>query len=182
MKAKEVLQLLKVTRQSLSNYVKRGLIEITILRNGHYDYDQESVYKFLNKDIQRKIVIYARVATTKQKKDLENQIELLKNYAFINGLQVGAIYSDIASGMSFEKRKEFFSMLDEIINGKICKVLIAYKDRLSRIGFELFHHLFEQFGCELIVTAYFKKNLSSPIEQTLFHSPAHEFLTKWMHL
>ena len=53
--------------------------------------------------------------------------------------------------MSFEKRKEFFSMLDEIINGKICKVLIAYKDRLSRIGFELFHHLFEQFGCELMV-------------------------------
>ncbi len=151
MKAKEVLQLLKVTRQSLSNYVKRGLIEITILRNGHYDYERESVYKFLNKDVQRKIVIYARVSTTKQKKDLENQIELLKNYAFINGLQVGAIYSDIASGISFEKRKEFFSMLDEIISGKICKVLIAYKDRISRIGFELFHHLFEQFGCELMV-------------------------------
>lgn len=42
-------------------------------------------------------------------------------------------------------------MLDEIISGKICKVLIAYKDRISRIGFELFHHLFEQFGCELMV-------------------------------
>ena len=42
-------------------------------------------------------------------------------------------------------------MLDEIICGKISKVLIAYKDRLSRVGFELFHHLFEQFGCEIVV-------------------------------
>ncbi len=151
MKAKEVLQLLKVTRQSLGSYVKRGFIKSTLLKSGHYDYDRESVYQFLNKDVQRKIVIYARVATPKQKKDLENQIELLKNYAFINGLQIGAIYSDIASGISFEKRKEFFAMLDEIVAGKICKVLIAYKDRLSRVGFELFHHLFEQFGCQLCV-------------------------------
>lgn len=151
MKAKEVLKLLKVTRETLRNYVKRGFVKVTVLKNGRYDYDSESVYTFLNKDIARKTVIYARVSTNKQKRDLENQIELLKNYALMNGLQLGAIYSDIASGISFDKREQFFIMLDEIICGKISKVLIAYKDRLSRVGFELFHHLFVQFGCDLIV-------------------------------
>ena len=29
--------------------------------------------------------------------------------------------------------------------------MITYKDRLSRVGFELFSHLFAQYGCELIV-------------------------------
>ncbi len=115
------MKLLKISRQTLCNYVKKGLVEITVLRNGKYDYNSESVYKFLNKDIQRKTVIYARVSTNKQKRDLENQIELLKNYAFMNGLQLGAIYSDIASGISFDKRNQFFIMLDDIICGKISK-------------------------------------------------------------
>ena len=151
MKAREVLKILKISRQTLGNYVKRGLIRVTVLKNGRYDYDSESVYSFLNRDVVRKTVIYARVSTSKQKKDLENQIQLLKAYALMNGIQLGAIYSDIASGINFDKRKDFFIMLDEIISGKICAILIAYKDRISRVGFELFTHLFEQFGCKIIV-------------------------------
>lgn len=151
MKANEVLKLLKVTRQTLGNYVKRGLIRVTVLKNGRYEYDSESVYSFLNKNVVRKTVVYARVSTGKQKKDLENQIALLKNYAMMNGIQLGTIYRDIASGISFEKREEFFTMLDEIIAGKICTVLIAYKDRMNRVGFELFTHLFQQFGCKVVV-------------------------------
>ena len=42
-------------------------------------------------------------------------------------------------------------MLDEIINYKVEKVVIAYRDRLSRIGFDLFKHLFEKFGTEIVV-------------------------------
>ena len=42
-------------------------------------------------------------------------------------------------------------MLDEIISGKVEKVIITYKDKLSRIGFNLFVHLFKKYGCENIV-------------------------------
>lgn len=71
----------------------------------------------------------------------------------MNGFQIGAIYQDIASGISFEKRKEFFELLEGIISGQISVVLISYKDRLSRVGFELFKYLFARFGCEIIVTS-----------------------------
>jgi len=151
MKAKEALNILKVSRPTLSKYAKKGLIKTFRKPNGFFEFDDDSVYKFLNRNIERKTVIYARVSTPKQKKDLENQIELLKQYSFSKGYKIHNIYSDIASGISFEKRSDFFIMLDEIIIGKIDRVIVSYKDRLSRIGFNLFYFLFLKFGTKIEV-------------------------------
>ena len=63
---------------------------------------------------------------------------------------VPAIQS-FASGISFEKRKEFFQLLKEIIEKKVEKVIITYKDRMSRVGFELFSYLFQQYGTKIVV-------------------------------
>lgn len=103
MKASEVLKILRITRPTLSKYVKESIIKVTVLPNGRYDYLSESDYAFLNKDVVRKTVIYARVSTNKQKKDLQNQVDLLKNYAIMNGFQIGAVYQDIASGISYHE-------------------------------------------------------------------------------
>jgi len=151
MKAKEVLDLLQITRPTLTKYVKEGWIKVNILPNGRYDYDKDSVYKLFNKGVERKTYIYARVSTSKQKKDLENQIQMLKQFCFSNGYCVSKVFSDIASGISFEKRKDFFKMLDDVLAGKVERVVISYKDRLSRVGFELFYHLFNKCNCEIVV-------------------------------
>lgn len=151
MKAKEVLKLLRCSRPSLTKYLKQGKLKAKLLDNGYYDYEEKSVYDFLNKDINRKTVIYARVSTKKQKNDLKNQIELLKNFCFQNGYTINEVYSDIASGITFENRTDLFKLIDEIINNKIEKIIITYKDRLSRIGFDFFKTLFNKFGCEIIV-------------------------------
>ncbi len=153
MKSKEVLNLLRIARQTLVRYVKNGTIRVIELPNKQYDYNDEDVYKLLNKDIKRKIVIYARVSTPKQKKDLENQIEFLKSWCFNAGYQINNIYADIASGISFDKRKDFFVMLEDILDHKVDKVVIAYKDRLSRVGFELFSFLFKKYGTDIIVVS-----------------------------
>ena len=84
-KACEVLNLLRVSRPTLTNYVKQGIIDIVKLPNGRYDYDEKTVYKFMNKDISRKNVLYARVSTKKQTKDLLIQIQSIKSYCFQNG-------------------------------------------------------------------------------------------------
>ena len=151
MRSKEVLNVLRITRPTLTKYVKTGVIKAIPKPNGQYEYDEESVYAFLNKDVKRKTYIYARVSTSKQKKDLENQIELLKQFCFTNGYTISGIFADVASGISFEKRKEFFAMLDDILAGKVERVVITYKDRLSRVGYDLFLHLFRQFHCEIVV-------------------------------
>ena len=151
MKSKEVLELLQITIPTLTKYVKEGLIKVNILPNGRYDYDKDSVYKLFNKGVERKTYIYARVSTPKQKADLENQIQMLKQFCFSNGYCISRVFSDIASGISFEKRKDFFKMLDDVIAGKVERIVITYKDRLSRVGFELFYHLFKKYNCEIIV-------------------------------
>ena len=151
MKAKEVLQVLQISRPTLARYVKDGKLKVTVKGNGQYDYDVDSVYKMLNKDIERKTYIYARVSTSKQKPDLENQVRLLTNFCFQNGYVINGVFQDVASGISFKKREQFFNLLDEVLAGRVKRVVITYKDRISRVGSELFTYLFKKFGCELVV-------------------------------
>ena len=151
MKAKEVMQILRISNPTLSSYVKKGWIKVTTMPNGRYNYDEESVYEMLNAGIPRKTYIYARVSTYSQRTDLNNQVEMLKQFCFSRGMRIDGIFTDIASGISFDKRKEFFKMLDDILARKVKYVVISYKDRLSRVGFELFKYLFSKFGVEIIV-------------------------------
>ena len=44
----------------------------------------------------------------------------------MNGNTISAIYSHMASGISFEKRKGFFEMPDEIMDHRVEKVVITY--------------------------------------------------------
>lgn len=151
MKACEVLKLLKVSQPTLGKYVKEGYIKCEILPTGRRVYDEESVYSFLNKNVPRQNYIYARVSTYSQKNSLDNQVDSLLSYCMVTGIKVTGVFKDIASGISFENRKEFFKLLDDVIDHKVAKVVITYKDRLSRVGFGLFYHLFKKFGTEIIV-------------------------------
>lgn len=150
MRSRDVLRILRVSRPTLTKYVKEGIIRVHVMPNKQYDYNEEDVYKFLNKDVKRKTYIYARVSTAKQKPDLENQLQLLKQFCFSNGYTVSGVFSDIASGISFEKRKDFFRLLDDVLAGRVERVVVTHKDRLSRVGFGLFHYLFEKYNCEIV--------------------------------
>jgi len=67
MKSKEVLKILGITRTTLTSYVKTSKIKVIKKENGHYEYDDDSVYKFLGYN-DRINVAYARVSTYKTKK------------------------------------------------------------------------------------------------------------------
>ena len=51
MKAKEVLQILDITRPTLCKYVKEGKIKIDANINGKYRYNAESVFKLIGKEV-----------------------------------------------------------------------------------------------------------------------------------
>ena len=153
MRAKEVLELLDITQPTLGTYCKRGIIRYEISPTGKRIYNDEDVYAILNKGNKRLNYIYARVSSSNQKNDLLRQVENLNNFCINSGIQVDNVFKDIASGISFENRKEFFKLLDDVIDHKVAKVIITYKDRLSRVGFDLFYHLFKKFGTEIIVAS-----------------------------
>jgi predicted site-specific integrase-resolvase len=150
MKAKEVLRLLRISRQTLYNYKKQGKIKTIHTHNGQFNYDKDDVFNLLNANIERKNVIYCRVSTKNQKKDLQNQKETIEVFCNKNGILIHNVYLDIASGLNFD-RDNFQSLLNEIVNYKIDRVFITYRDRLSRISFNMFKQLFNKFGTEIIV-------------------------------
>lgn len=151
MKTKEVLQITGITREHLSRLVKKGVIKAQKLENGRLNYDKESIYRYVGKEIDKMNIIYARVSTTKQKADLSNQIDGLEKFCLANGYKIHKTFKDVGSGINFEKRKEFFELLDLVIDGQVSRVFVTYKDRLSRVGFGLFKHLFYKFGTEIVV-------------------------------
>lgn len=150
MKSSKVLKILNISRQTLVKYVKNGDIRVVMQTNKQYDYNEEDVYRKAGLSENRVNVVYARVSTPKQKIDLENQAETLINYCNSNGVKVDKVYKDIASGMNFD-RKQFRSMLDDVLNYRISSIYITNKDRFSRISFDMFERLFLEYNCKIIV-------------------------------
>lgn len=150
MKSSKVLKILNISRQTLVKYVKNGDIRVVMQANKQYDYNEEDVYRKAGLSENRVNVVYARVSTSKQKRDLENQAETLISYCNANGVKVDKVYKDIASGMNFE-RKQFCSMLEDVLNYRIRSIYITYKDRFSRISFDMFERLFLEYNCKIIV-------------------------------
>ena len=150
MKAKEVLKLLKITRPTLSKYVKEGKINVKQCVNGQYIYNKDDVYNLLLKENDRQDVIYARVSSSNQKKDLENQLDTLRQFCSYNGIIIDQEYKDICSGLDLD-RKQFQNMLDEITDFKIKTVYVTYKDRLTRLSFNVLKSLFAKYGCDIVV-------------------------------
>jgi len=153
MKAKEVLRILRVDRTTLSTYVKTGKIRVVKLHNGRYDYNEEDVYKLAGKKLKvnkRKVVLYCRVSTYNQKKDLENQEKYLREYCASKGITVHEVYKDTGSGLDIEKRVKFKKLLDQVLRYEISEIYITYKDRFSRIGYNLLKEIFATFGTKIV--------------------------------
>jgi predicted site-specific integrase-resolvase len=187
MKASEVMDILNISRSTLYRLVKKEVIKVTRLANGQLDYDEKSVYEYLlsmkGKPTKRKTVIYARVSTNKQKKDLENQIELLKQFCISNGWTIDGIYYDIASALDFDNRKQFWKLFEKVLNHEIERVVISHRDRLTRIGWNFFENLFKKFGAEIVIVNDYQQDKIDAEEIfeeiiTLLHSFSMKFYSK----
>ena len=143
----EVTKILNVTAQTLRNWDKTGkLIPNHKTVSGYRYYTEEQIEQLLgsNTTKDRKIVGYCRVSSNKQKDDLERQIENVKQYMYWKGYSF-EIISDIGSGINYNK-KGLNKLIKEITENKIEKIVILYKDRLLRFGFELIENLCKEKG------------------------------------
>ena len=149
--AKEIKENLRISGVTLMKWKNSGKIKYRKLSDRKVLYDIDSVESTEEQDNYNfKNVIYARVSTSGQKNDLQNQIEVIKNYMLSNGILVDEIYSDIASGMN-EKRKQFNELMKSVFKREIKTIYITIKDRLSRFGFEYFREIFNYFGTKIVV-------------------------------
>lgn len=140
-----------VTSNTLRTWAEKDQIRYIRIRDGKGKrlYNIEDVEKIFYgsklPEHRKQVICYARVSSNHQKGDLDRQIELLQET-----YKEAEIISDIGSGLNF-KRKGFQTLLDRIHNREIEKVVVAYKDRLCRFGFELVEWILKKSDTELVV-------------------------------
>lgn len=138
--------------QTLRRMEKSGeLIPQHISSGGTRYYSQAQLKHFANSSKEDKLVVgYCRVSTPSQKDDLINQVQNVKSYMIAKGYQY-EIIEDIGSGINYRK-KGLKLLIDKINNQEISKVVILYKDRLVRFGYELIEYLctINNVGLEII--------------------------------
>jgi predicted site-specific integrase-resolvase len=88
------------------------------------------------------VALYARVATTGQKEDLERQVQRLKDYAASRGYQVSKVVQEVASGLN-DSRPKLTKLLTDASIGTI---VVEHRDRLTRFGFAYIEQLMQMQG------------------------------------
>jgi predicted site-specific integrase-resolvase len=134
-KITDVATQLGVSRATLYNWRKSGIIEFEKSESGGLNFISENTYnKLLNiekETLEEKVIIYCRVSSTVNKKNLYTQKERLINYCNAKGYQIYKIIEEFGSGIN-DKRPKLQKLLEE---QDFTKIVVEHKDRLSRLGF-----------------------------------------------
>jgi len=147
---KEAKMLLGVTTKTIQRWDKEGKIRVVRTIGGRRRIPESEIKRILGLKEERVVVGYARVSSTTQKDDLKRQKQLIHSYAEDKGHDEIQILSDVGSGLN-EKRKGFLKLLEMVAERKVSKVIVAYKDRLTRFGFETLRKMFQAFGTAIEV-------------------------------
>jgi putative resolvase len=139
---KEFSELINVSKQTLRNWDKLNKLTPIRLKSGHRRYTQEHLQLFNTnfKNSNRLNIIYCRESTKQQVNSLENQINKCKEFCISKGFNIDKVITDNLSALNYN-RKGLKEILKLAIENKIDNLIIYYKDRLVRFGFELFEEL-----------------------------------------
>ena len=74
----------------------------------------------------------------------------MQTFCLAQGIAVDEWHSELGGGLNF-KRKIFLSLMGRIEIGEIKTLYVAYKDRLTRFGFDYSEHMANRHNCQIIV-------------------------------
>ena len=143
-------KILGVSAQTLRNWDANGKLHphhTSSNRYKYYSHEQLSQVMNINPNIDRKTIGYCRVSSNKQKDDLQRQIENMRMYLISKGKPF-EIISDIGSEINY-KKKGLKELIKLITQNKVEKIVVLYKDRLLRFGFELIEYIASLYNCEI---------------------------------
>lgn len=149
-KNKDASKFYNVSDSALRKWARENLIPVQETRGGHWRYwidDQQqpatTEQSYTTTNTLPDHIIYARVSSKKQTRDLDAQSLFLKqrfpNYTLIR---------DIGSGINYN-RKGFKTLLEQLFQGNIKKIVVSHSDRFTRFSFDFFQWLFTHFGAVL---------------------------------
>ena len=151
LKVGEAAKKLAVTPQTVRKYRRQGKLIGYPTPGGQILYSEKEIDNYLKRligekpkeEVEVKTVFYAR-SSTGSKKGLDSQIEKLRS---LYGEPL-YIIKDRSSGLN-EKRPGLKRMVELAKEGKINRICITQKDRLSRFGNLYLKELFEAYNVSI---------------------------------
>lgn len=148
----EAASMLAVHPNTLRRWEKEGKITPYRTEGGHRRFTAAELAK-IKPDIKlpntRITVGYCRVSSSDQKEDLKRQVGYVSSFCIAKGYSF-KIIEDIGSGLNYNKKglKELIRMIQ---NNEVDRIVINYKDRLIRFGFELLEQMCQHHEVEIEV-------------------------------
>jgi len=144
---------LGVHANTLRKWAKDGKIDHIRTASGQRKYN---VNAYLGLHVQPTTICYCRVSSYKQKDDLQRQVEFMQS-KYPNA----EIVKDIGSGLNF-KRKGLKAVVERAIKGERITLVVAYRDRLARFGFDLIEWIINRNDGKIVVL---DKSVFSPEQE-----------------
>lgn len=136
---------------TLKKWIYAGNVKAIKTLGGQYRIPESEIKRLLGQPAPKnQAVIYARVSSADQKEDLKRQREMLQEYAREHGYKIVGVFEDIASGLN-GTRRGMRKMFDVLRAGQADVVVVAWKDRLTRFGFEYLKTHAEDLGARIEV-------------------------------
>jgi len=171
-------KILNIANTTLHIWCTKNIIKYTVLPNGHRRFSDIDLDQFINSgtkklEVKRKNILYCRVSTALQKENLERQKQRLQDFCASKGIQIDLVLEDIASGMNFN-RINFLKLIQLILTDQVENIIIEYKDRLLRFGFELIKHMCTYMNTNIIIlneseTLDYRKEITNDLIAIIHH-------------
>lgn len=167
--SKKVTELLGVTAQTLRNWDKEGKLKPAYTKsNGYRYYSEESIMSYTQERKTKKelnVIGYARVSSKKQIDDLERQVNNLNGY-ISSKYALFDIITDIGSGINYNK-PGLKKLIEKINKKEVDLIVVLYKDRLLRFGFELVEYFAQLNNVKIEVLDRVDKNQDQELVEDL---------------
>ena len=167
--SKKVTEILGVTAQTLRNWDKEGKLKPSYAKsNGYRYYSEDSILSYTQERKTKKnlnVIGYARVSSKKQSDDLERQVNNLKTYLGSKYTEY-EIITDIGSGINYTK-PGLKKLIEKINRKEVDLIVVLYKDRLLRFGFELVEYFAELNNVKIEVLDKIDKNQDQELVEDL---------------
>ncbi|PUA33846.1 MAG: IS607 family transposase [Zestosphaera tikiterensis] len=153
MPLREACRRLGISFITLKRWIYSGRIRAVMTPTGRWMIPESEVERIIGGRVEVKevrAVIYARVSSSDQRNDLERQIQHLTQYCSAKGYRVVDVLSDVASGLK-TSRRGLTKLFNYVVNRQVDIVVVAYRDRLTRFGFEYLEYFFKQYGVRIEV-------------------------------
>lgn len=167
---KQASKILGVHQRTLYQWETKKIIDTIRTPGGKRLYN---IQKFINEnqeyikkngisnnihEVKKQNICYIRVSSIGQSNDLERQREVMKKL-----YPKYEIIEDIGSGLNLNKRG-IRRVIKMGIEGKINELIVAYKDRLTRFGYELIENIIKDYSGGRIIILNNPKALKPEVE------------------